>query len=425
MPMDLNQLLTLVRTGHHADALPALIRFRATLAASHPLRPGIDFNIALCQRQLGVQPATQAQPHRRRAVHVGLIAPNDRTKGLYRDIETVVWALEGCADVSTTVLEVATNLSATRYGEQLQQPFTTSEGPQQLGDWLDSVSLVMAFEVLNPTLVDVLKARGKPLVYVPNLEWASLDPRSEDTRSWEQLLQREAGVVTTIARTASIEALLRHRRVPTVRVDWSIPDPVVDRPVRQRSPGDAINILFNAGNFGFKERRGLDVVLASLQHLPPPARPLHFLFKGNKSRDELDQLPAIAGVSYRVDNQFVPDRDALLRYYDDADVVLYPSRFEGLGLSLLEALHRGCYVLATDGEPMSELLPAEFPRVAATVAGRLRHAFVYEPSPRSLAALIAELASRDDAVLPVNAELYRERQRRFREQLRALCRVLG
>ena len=51
------------------------------------------------------------------------------------------------------------------------------------------------------------------------------------------------------------------------------------------------------------------------------------------------------------------DLSAALR---DADAVLYPSRWEGLGLSLLEALHAGVPALVTDGWPMNEVMGLGF-----------------------------------------------------------------
>lgn len=46
--------------------------------------------------------------------------------------------------------------------------------------------------------------------------------------------------------------------------------------------------------------------------------------------------------------------------YADADVLLMPSRWEGLGLPLLEAMASGCLVLATNAPPMSDFLHAAY-----------------------------------------------------------------
>lgn len=42
--------------------------------------------------------------------------------------------------------------------------------------------------------------------------------------------------------------------------------------------------------------------------------------------------------------------------YKDVDVMFVPSRFEGLGLTILEAMASGCLVLATDASPMSDFV---------------------------------------------------------------------
>jgi len=53
----------------------------------------------------------------------------------------------------------------------------------------------------------------------------------------------------------------------------------------------------------------------------------------------------------RIETGPVP-RAQLGAWLRSADAVLYPSRWEGLGLSMLEALHAGVPVLATNGTPM-------------------------------------------------------------------------
>lgn len=419
---ELRPLLDLMRSGDFRAALEGLRRYSAALPASHPLRTSLEFNIGLCRRRLALMDERQPPTD---LCRVGVIAPSDRTKGLYRDVETVVWALSADPGMVPSVLEVPANLYRFPYQDRLQHRFSTNEGERTLAAWLRELDLLVVFEALNPSLVRLARNQKTSVAYVPNLEWATLSPDSNDVRAWEQALCVASDVVTTIARTASIESLLRQRGVPCVRIDWSIPDAVVDRHPRVRQTGQPLKVLFNAGNFGFMERRGLDIVLKSLSLLPANCPAIDILLKGNKSRSELEQLQPPENVSIRVDTGFLPGRDAVIALYDDADLVLYPSRFEGLGLSLLEALHRGCFVLATDGEPMSELLPAEFPRIAAEVSGRLRHAYTYEPSASSLAALLADAASRPDAVRRVPARMYRERQDGFRAQMTALCHVLA
>lgn len=52
--------------------------------------------------------------------------------------------------------------------------------------------------------------------------------------------------------------------------------------------------------------------------------------------------------------------------YQANDLMVCPSRFEGVGLTLLEAMASGCLVAATDAEPMSEFVHAAYGYDAVT-----------------------------------------------------------
>jgi hypothetical protein len=53
-------------------------------------------------------------------------------------------------------------------------------------------------------------------------------------------------------------------------------------------------------------------------------------------------------------------REELADLLAEADAMLYPSRWEGFGLTMMEALHAGVPVIATDGWPMNELVAHGF-----------------------------------------------------------------
>jgi glycosyltransferase involved in cell wall biosynthesis len=126
-----------------------------------------------------------------------------------------------------------------------------------------------------------------------------------------------------------------------------------------------------------------------------------------------------------IDRNYTTSREDLLSYYDSADIVLYPSRFEGFGLSLLEAIHRGCVVFVTDGEPMTDLVPTFWPKVGAVQSGFLRLAPTYEPDAASLAELIGSFIARPEDLSTDVSQIYLRRQRLFREQLDSLVRVFA
>ncbi len=113
------------------------------------------------------------------------------------------------------------------------------------------------------------------------------------------------------------------------------------------------------------------------------------------------------------------DRGTLAALHDDADAVVYPSRWEGFGLSLLEALHHGLPVLVTDGDPMNELVQDGRTGllVPARQVGWTRLAPHWECDVDALAAAMVRFA--DDPELRArltcgDAEALRERQTAFR-----------
>jgi hypothetical protein len=88
-----------------------------------------------------------------------------------------------------------------------------------------------------------------------------------------------------------------------------------------------------------------------------------------KGWPEVAELLRLAPGSVRVKSQrrlpgAEPAAGSPAALYADADAVLVPGRFDGLGLTVLEGLASGCVVLATDAEPYSEFVRAAYGRWA-------------------------------------------------------------
>jgi glycosyltransferase involved in cell wall biosynthesis len=104
-------------------------------------------------------------------------------------------------------------------------------------------------------------------------------------------------------------------------------------------------------------RKGVDVVLNAFAEIAPSNTELKLVLAGQRgwALEEIDEL--IAGHPFRdriVTPGFLPDSllPALLR---TAQVVVYPSRGEGFGLPVLEALACGAPVVTTSGTVMEEV----------------------------------------------------------------------
>lgn len=104
-------------------------------------------------------------------------------------------------------------------------------------------------------------------------------------------------------------------------------------PFRQRTKVERVGYLDGTG--GVHERKGRPVVERMLKKHPGSV--------------EIKSLRGSKGT----------ERSAQL--YEDLDLVLVPGRFDGLGLTLLEAMASGCLVIATDCAPYNEFINAAFP----------------------------------------------------------------
>lgn len=401
-----------------------------------PLRDSIAICLALCELEGGER---LTQDHARKTLYlvrrVGVIGPSNQTMGLYRDLETVLWALSSSRDVNASGFLINGNFSRFRFdsdevsGHRID---LTNESDRcnaettRCVDWMRELDVLFVFEVMNDRLLTAAKAAGiSKVLYVPNLEWALVSREHEDLSSWLRLLRTEFPYVTSIARCRSIGNRLSELGISNVLVPWSIPDEVRyrRRPPERHSRQYERTILFNAGNLGYRNRRGLDIVADALSRLPPLKRRSRLVVKCNSPIDKHNLFPENENLDVDVLDHYLPDRADILRLYDEADIVLYPSRFEGFGLGLLEALHRGCFVLATDGYPMRELVTKREMLFRAEFSGYIRQAYRYDPCPDALAQKLAECVNCELDALSVDTSILRKRQERFLEAFTRLVRL--
>lgn len=109
-------------------------------------------------------------------------------------------------------------------------------------------------------------------------------------------------------------------------------------------PPDAINLLF-VGRFD--RQKGLDILLEAFVEARAINPALHLQVIGQSVRDRgkerFEEEPPI-GVTF---HGWIP-ADQIDRYYSAADLLVVPSRWEGFGLVIPEALRNGLPVLVSD-----------------------------------------------------------------------------
>jgi glycosyltransferase involved in cell wall biosynthesis len=304
-------------------------------------------------------------------MRIGILKISNPEKGLGKCADTLAWALRKHEIALFPVWQVASLYR--RPGDRFLA-------------WARSCDVVFLIEQFLPAAVEHLQRNGVRVVFVPNLDWAVL-MGDADVSTWVEAV-RSSGV-DVWARTPCIRRALSAAGVNAFLTRWSIPDSVCME--RAATSGRHVTFYMNAGRGGWRQRRGVDLALEAFAILRRRRVPVRLVLKTLRTIDELrGHAPIDACVSIVQGWRSPAAMSALLAR---ADVVLHPSRWEGLGLPMLEALHAGVPVIATDGWPMNEFVEDERNGllVPARRAGRMRLAPHWECDPRDIAAAMERL----------------------------------
>ncbi len=151
----------------------------------------------------------------------------------------------------------------------------------------------------------------------------------------------------------------KHRGIPSVTVPWGIPESALPA-VKDRVRGDSSPLRFVhvAGWGGLNNRKNTDLLIRSWHRAAPKNAVLALYTQASPDRYGHDcerilrQDPTIELHEGTVEDIF--------EAYADADMLLWPSKREGLGLPVVEALACGLPVLISDGYMMKQwIIPGE------------------------------------------------------------------
>lgn len=116
---------------------------------------------------------------------------------------------------------------------------------------------------------------------------------------------------------------------------------------------------------GMESRKGLEFAIQTLEILVKKGRDLRLIaiarpgFKGVESRAWFDHLIERCGLAGKVEIHELVDDEELTRLYATASVFFLPTRMEGWGLSIMEAMASGCPVVSTPVGGITELVHSE------------------------------------------------------------------
>jgi glycosyltransferase involved in cell wall biosynthesis len=123
--------------------------------------------------------------------------------------------------------------------------------------------------------------------------------------------------------------------------------------MRSEEPFSETPRLITVGRL--ERQKGHDTLFRALAGVPPPWR-LSVIGTGSQDR-ELKELAEELGIASRV--YFLGDRSDVGGLLAEADLFLFPSRWEGMGLALIEAMAHGVPVLASDLPATRDYVPQD------------------------------------------------------------------
>ncbi len=128
--------------------------------------------------------------------------------------------------------------------------------------------------------------------------------------------------------------------------------------VRQRPLGAPLRLI-NVARL-YPRQKGQDILIKAVGILRARGLDIRCDFVGDPPEGDQEMVPSLhrlaaaAGVPDRV--RFLCDRTDIPALLNDADIFVLPSRYEGFGLVLLEAMAAGVPVIAADVDGPAELL---------------------------------------------------------------------
>jgi len=122
-------------------------------------------------------------------------------------------------------------------------------------------------------------------------------------------------------------------------------------PQKRSGSSEEVTFFHSAGMGGVNLRKGTDILVKSFQHVIGNAKLIIHSQVGLKKYSDVADL---IENDFRIN--FIEKTVSLPGLYHMGDVYVYPTRLEGIGLSIPEALACGLPVITTDNPPMNEFV---------------------------------------------------------------------
>jgi glycosyltransferase involved in cell wall biosynthesis len=282
---------------------------------------------------------------------VGILSPYELRRGLSTLTRNIEWALDGRAQVFPVrklgrVDARFERVRARRADRELEHAQVVARGTR-LVRWLAELDAWIGVERSSPRLCAHCRVMGVRSIIVALPDWLPADPATRV----RELAAADACVVYGAATARTLE---REGLTNVVALPLALADPLGTA----RPTGADVVVYFNVGTGGPVDRRQVKLVLETFRALLPRHPSLHLLVKVHPdARGSVGTIgsfhPRMRAIDREVSN------DEMRALLAQVDVTLFPSRFEGVGYPVLESLHAGVPVIATDAPPMNEIVVHE------------------------------------------------------------------
>jgi glycosyltransferase involved in cell wall biosynthesis len=221
----------------------------------------------------------------------------------------------------------------------------------------DSILLIdgLAYDAMPESLIAEFHRKIVALVHHPLCLEAGLpEARAREFRSLERrALSHAAAVIATSQATAGI--LADAFSVPANRL--SVAEPGTDRTTRARGTGAPLKLLAVGSVI---PRKGYDVLVEALRAYCDGSWMLEIVGGLDLAPDYAKAIVkqiAAANLSVHIRLLGTVDPCRLAELYDKADLFVMPSRYEGYGMVMTEAMARGLAIVCTTGVAATDTIP--------------------------------------------------------------------
>ena len=257
-------------------------------------------------------------------------------------------------------------------------------------NFIASTDTLIVPELFLPSLFNQLLKLDKKIVLFPNIE-STIEPETLDIDESYKLLRELTNkknfllVAKNIATKRFYESKGLSCDYTPFSIDWAFK--------KRTSPKNnkSLKFLCNVGNVGMDDRKNVVAVLTAFQIAQKKYPKIELIIKSTINIKDRYKLSDKELINTTLINSKYTDKD-LINLYLQSDCIIYASKYDGLGLGVLEAQALDMPIIISDIEPFRELLcendKAFF--VKGSINGHWRNVPVFDINIKDLARNIIE-----------------------------------